>query len=289
MNKKITIKQYLDKNLSLNTAANYHYTINHFLKLHPKAKRYKFQQMVGYMEEVTKQYSNIQTRIRILSAIKKYYDYLVYTEQRQDHPCQTLTVRKGGNNSIQLQDLFTGEELKGLLKRENRYKYLDNRNNVLLSFLIYQGLTSDEIIRLNLEDIDLDATTIYIKASGKLNRRTLKLVAEQIRPLEKYINETRPRLLRGKTDTLLLNKLGHPIITSTINSILEPLSVLYPDRKLNPRAIRMSVISNWLNEKKLPIETVQEHAGHKWPSTTEKYLKTDNLKQVELINKYFPI
>jgi len=105
----------------------------------------------------------------------------------------------------------------------------------------------------------------------------------------KYINETRPAMLMCKTDKLLLNKLGHPISVDGINAMIEPLEALFADRKLNPRAIRMSVISNWLNEKKYPLEQVQELAGHKWPSTTEKYFKKDSLKQRELINKFFPI
>jgi len=50
----------------------------------------------------------------------------------------------------------------------------------------------------------------------------------------------------------------------------------------------MSVISNWLNEKKISLEHVQELAGHKWPGTTEKYIRVNSLEEVELINKFFP-
>jgi integrase/recombinase XerD len=91
-----------------------------------------------------------------------------------------------------------------------------------------------------------------------------------------------------KTDKLILNKLGKPITVDGINAMTDQLKALYPDRPLTPQSIRMSVISNWLNEKKLPLEAAQELAGHKWPSTTEKYIREDNLKQRELINKYFP-
>jgi integrase/recombinase XerD len=105
----------------------------------------------------------------------------------------------------------------------------------------------------------------------------------------KYINEIRPELLRCDTDKLLLTKLGKPISVDGIHAIIEPLKPLFPDRNLNPRTIRMSVICNWLNEKKIPLEKVQELAGHKWPGTTEKYIKVDSFQQRELINRYFPI
>lgn len=290
MNNKITLEKYLYRELKPQTALSYLYTINHFLITNPKAKRYKYQDLVNYMAEINKKYPNTQTRIRILSAIKRYYSYLVDTGQRQDHPCQTLTIKRSNNQQVQLQDLFSSEELELLMQRENRYKHLDIRNKIIISLLIYQGLTSDELIRLDSSNINLDETTIYIKGSSKLNRRTLDLKANQILLFNKYINETRPKMMwRGNTDKLILNKLGKPISVDGINAMIEPLGALFPDKKLNPQNIRMSVISNWLNEKKLTLDTVQELAGHKWPSTTEKYLKKDNLKQRELINKYFPI
>lgn len=290
MNRKYTIETYLNQMLEPSTAANYLYTINHFLKLHPKAKQFKYQNLVAYMADLAKQYPNAQTRMRMLAAVKKYYDYLVETGHREDNPCRTFFIRKSSSQSVQLQDLFTSKELEALMQRENRYKHLEIRNKVIISLLIYQGLTKDELIRLEVDNIDLDMGTVYIKGSPKLNRRTLELRPNQVKLIDNYINETRPKIMwRGRSNKLIINKLGQSLSADGINAMLEPLAVIYPDRPLNPRSIRMSVISNWLNEKKLPLENVQELAGHKWPSTTEKYIRLDDLKQRVLINRYFPI
>ena len=175
------------------------------------------------------------------------------------------------------------------MKRENRYRHLDHRNKVLISLMIYQGLTSDELIRLEVKNIDLDSGKLYVKASSKLERRTLPLDGSQILLLERYINETRLKLKRCTTEKLILTKLGKPITVDSINAMVEPLGSLFPDRKLNPMAIRMSVISSCFNEKKMRLEDVQAFAGHKWPGTTEKYLKKDSGKQREMINKFFPL
>ncbi|TPG29652.1 tyrosine-type recombinase/integrase [Flavobacterium pectinovorum] len=286
---KLTIENYLLQEQSKETVKTYLFAINHFLKLNPKAKRYKYRNIVEYMEEIRKQQPNAKYRVVILSAIKKYYDFLVMSGYREDHPCRKLNIKVNSNQAVQVQDLFSSEELQLLLTRENRYENLDTRNNVLLNLLIYQGLTSDEIIKLNVQDIDLDAGTIYIKASSNLNRRKLSLLAKQILLFSKYINEVRPKMLRTATDKLIIGKLGKPITVNSIHAMIEPLKPLFPDKNLNPRTIRMSVICNWLNEKKLLLEHVQELAGHKWPGTTEKYIKADSLQQRELINKYFPI
>lgn len=286
---KLSLELYLKQNFTTKTAESYLYTINHFLKTNPKAKRFKYQDIVSYMEEVSRKQTNIQYRIRILSAIKKYYDYLVMAGLRTEHPCKQLTIKNKQNQSVQVQDLFTSEELQLLLTRENRYQFLDSRNSVLLSLLIYQGLTSEELTELKVKDIDLDEGTIYIKASTNQNRRILELLHKQIMVFSKYLNEIRPELLQCTTDKLLLSKLGKPISVDGIHAIIEPLKPLFPERNLNPKTIRMSVICNWLNEKKIQLEKVQELAGHKWPGTTEKYIKVDSLQQREMINKFFPL
>lgn len=285
---KQTLEQFLLQNYSKQTVSSYLFAINHFLKLNPKAKRYKYENILRYMDEISLKQPNSKYRVVILSAIKKYYDYLVMSGYRTDHPCKRLNIKVNSNQAIQVQDLFSSPELQLLLERENRYKHLDIRNNVLLSLLIYQGLTSDEIIKLTVKDIDLDNGTIYIKASTSLNKRTLELVSKQMILFSNYINETRAEMLRCKTEKLIITKLGKPITVSGIHGMIDPLRALFPDRKLNPQTIRMSVICNWLNEKKIPLERTQELAGHKWPGTTEKYIKVNSSQQREMINRYFP-
>lgn len=75
-----SIESYLKQNCTEKTASGYLFTINHFLKTNPKAKRYKYQNIVRCMDEVSLKYSNIQYRIRILSAIKKIIS--IYNHKR---------------------------------------------------------------------------------------------------------------------------------------------------------------------------------------------------------------
>ncbi|MDA6071090.1 hypothetical protein NJT12_15855 [Flavobacterium sp. AC] len=95
-------------------------------------------------------------------------------------------------------------------------------------------------------------------------------------------------MLRCKTEKLIITKLGKPITVGGIHGMIDPLRALFPDRKLNPQTIRMSVICNWLNENNISLEKAQEQAGHKWPGTTEKYIKVNSSHQREMINCYFP-
>ncbi|PLX01099.1 MAG: hypothetical protein C0594_14350 [Marinilabiliales bacterium] len=69
--------------------------------------------------------------------------------------------------------------------------------------------------------------------------------------------------------------------------MIEPLKSLFPDRNLNPQRIRMSVISYWLNVRKIPTEDVMLLSGQKWPSSVEMYRVEDSEEQRKTINKNY--
>ncbi|MCW3083930.1 MAG: phage integrase family protein [Bacteroidetes bacterium] len=185
--------------------------------------------------------------------------------------------------------MFSSTELELLLEREERYQDLKLRNQAVISLLIYQGLTVGEISRLKVDHIDLDKGIIFIKNSRKNASRHLEIMPRQYRILDRYIHESRKKLLKSETDCLAIGKLGTVLSKDDIHYLVSTYKGLFPDRNLNPQTIRQSVISNWMNEKKLPLEQVQLMAGHKWISSTIKYRQTNVEEQRELMNKWFPI
>ena len=64
---------------------------------------------------------------------------------------------------------------------------------------------------------------------------------------------------------------------------------IFPDRNLNPETIRQSVVANWINEKRFPLEQVQLMAGHRWISSTAKCRGHNMEEQRDLMNKWFPV
>ncbi len=77
--------------------------------------------------------------------------------------------------------------------------------------------------------------------------------------------------------------------TDGIHYLIETSKGLFSDRNLTLKSIRQSVIANWLNEKKLPLEKVQLLVGHKWISSTAIYHQTSVDEQRELINGFHPL
>lgn len=283
-----TLEQFIKANHTPSTAKIYLFEINNYLATHPKARHYKYLDILKVIESLSQRYSNVRSRIQILSAMKRYYDYLVVSGRRSDHPCKRLVIKRP-KHQIQIQDLFTMEELQLLFNRPNRYKNIDIRDKVVISMLISLGITSRELVSVTLSCLDFESGTINIKASSKIAGRKLEMDRNLIKLLESYVTEVRPRMLRTQTNILVLSKLGQPISVNGIHSIFEPLKSMFPDKILNPERIRMSVVSHWLNDKKIPIEQVMDLSGMKWASSVLQYERIDVDHQRELINRYHPL
>lgn len=280
----MTFEHYLSRYHTSETVKCYCYLVETFLVRHPKAINLTYDEITAYIKESSAR-KNMSTQ---LAAIKRYYDYLIETGKRDDHPCRNIKLHDK-RKAIQTQDLFSPEELEKLLERENRYSHLKYRNKVIISLMIYQALSPAELCKLNCDDIDLDAGTVYIRGSKRNSARTLQLVPKQITTIQNYLQQNRKQLVGISSNKFLITIRGVGESTDAINSIIEPLKHLYPERNLNPMTIRQSVIANRLNTQKQPLEDVQLFAGHKWPSTTERYRSKNNSEQLAKINLWHPL
>src|SRR5690554_7468254 len=150
------LQEYLNKRHTKGTADRYLRDIQIYRKANPNHKTATYSDIMDYIGKLRQQYKNPQSVRTILYSLKKYYSFLVAADLRQDHPCKFIHLKDKQNRNIQLQDLFTTDELEQLLERKERYINLKTKNRIILSLLIYQGLTTGELTRIELKDIDLE-------------------------------------------------------------------------------------------------------------------------------------
>jgi integrase/recombinase XerD len=289
----MTFEQYMQQHqyeeLTIKTYAR---AVELFVKTESDSEPYKYQDILNYMNKKAIEYPTSDLKNVILASIKKYYDYLIEIGKRQNHPCRNLFLKSAGINKhspVLLHELFSSKELELLLNREVRNKNLKIRNQVIASLFIYQGLTAGEVTRLKLSNIDLDKGTIFIKESRKNTRRILELVPRQFRMINSYIDGEREKMFHKEIDAFLVSQSGITMAKDDIHYLISTFKSLFPDRNLHPRTIRQSVIANWLNEKKLPLEQVQLMAGHRWISSTLRYRSNNTEEQREIINRFHPL
>lgn len=282
--------QYLNKMGHTNqTIRSYLYGYNNFLISNPQAETYKLKDVIRYLNEKRGNNPLSQIAVNMLPSIKKFYDFLIDAGLRNDHPCRKLILKQNIPNGIIQQDLFTSIELNLMTKRHERYEVLKTKNQLIISFLIYQGLTAGEIESLNVNHIDLDNGTIYINGTRMLSRGHLDIHPRQFNLIINYLNKLRKEVIKVKSDALIIGKLGTPIKVDDINYLVSTFKPLFPERNLNAKTIRQSVIANWLNEKKIPVDIVQLMAGHKYISSTLKYKFNPIEEGRDLINRFHPL
>jgi len=287
MNQKLknNFAQYLQNRYSPATAQSYLYSIERFIDQYPHANKLGLKGIESYLAKLKKQGQTISYRSVTLSAIKVYYNFAIENSNLQRHPCKSLFLSEKKPTGKNFNGMLSIQELESTFKLlPNRYKCTRCRNKAILGILIYQGITSGELVNLQLHHIDFDAGTIRIPSSAKRMGRTLALKSSQVVALIKYIELERPKLAGLNYKSLFVSMRGMKMTVDGLHSFIHNMNGAY-DKELSPKNIRQSVICHWLNDKKIPLEDVQIMAGHRYPSSTEKYIQQDVQGQREAVSR----
>ena len=163
------------------------------------------------------------------------------------------------------------------------------RNKIIIGLFVYQGLNTRDLHLLNIENIQLYKGKITIPGTRKSNTREIELKPWQLMEFMEYINEIRPRILEktNKETEQLLLPIGSSLkLHNTINKLAKDLKKIN-NNFTDVKQIRASVIINWL--KQFNLRKTQYLSGHKYISSTERYLQDDLESLHETINLYHPL
>lgn len=222
--------------------------------------------------------------------LKTYFDYLVAENYRQQNIIKELNI-KGVKNTI-INNFLAFEELEDLY-----YSYPINkgkeiarkRNKVIIGLLVYQGLNTRDLQLLEVENIQLYKGKIEVPGTKKSNSRDIELKPFQLMELMEYINEVRPQILRetNKVTAQLLLPMGKSFkLHNTLHKITKELKRIN-NSFTDVKQIRTSVIISWL--KVHGLRRTQYLAGHKYISSTERYVQDDLESLHDMVVMFHPL
>lgn len=258
------------------------------------ARKATYPQVVDYLGVLRERPMHPKTIRNHLYAIKMYYQWLVDTGQRRDHPCRDLFLKDKINKAIPVETLYSKAELDELLNTHRASLPLTRgRDKIILSLLVCQAVTVFEIIHLRVADVDLKKAKLRLAGSPKTMRRTLPLKPEQIMLFNDYLQRIRPLLWKNNHhpreqdyETLILSVRGRQMNPNSISSMFKaPLS---HGEKISPQKIRQSVIAHLLKSGQ-DLRVIQAFTGHKRVSSVEEYRQTGLEALKAAIDKYHPL
>lgn len=290
-------KRYLEKEkYSLTTIRSYIKQVENFTQWCKKNNRtveeIDYKSILKYIKYLQEKRNTKKTVNHKIGTLKTYFKYLQSEYYRVDNPIENINI-KGVKKIInyvvlesdELEDLYYSFETENI--KDNYHRLTAKRNKIIVGLLVYQGLTTSELIQLELEDLQLYKGKIYIKSGRRSNARTLELKSWQIIEFLEYIKEVREDIILKKE--IESNRVFIPNnkrLGNTISHIIKKLKRTN-NKVINMHQIRASVITNWL--KQYNLREVQVFAGHRYISSTERYVQDDLESLHEIVNNFHPI
>lgn len=262
---------------------------------HIDPERITYEQVLQFIAHERERGIKNQSIVRMLNSIRIYFDYLVDTGAASQNVIRRIRIKQAGRRA--LPQVMSSEQLERIYHdftnlpewhhRTNRVRLVHQRDIAVLGLMIYQGLDSGQVVKVELTHLNLEEGKIYIPSGRKSNTRILQLQTLQVLPLKTYLDKTRPRLMEMLQDKEPdINEYLFPVKKSSdmVSRIIRQLKRIDPD-VISSRQIRASVIMDWLKQHN--IRQVQYMAGHKSIRSTESYRLqdlTDLTRQLELFH-----
>jgi integrase/recombinase XerD len=210
----------------------------------------------------------------LLNVVRHYFIWLIAEGRREDNPAAGVYVR--GIVRKLPGNLLSMDEMEELYRCYQLQLNVDLAKKLMLGLLIYQGLQTEEFMRLEGVHIQLKEGRIFVKGTSYSNERWLPLQAQQVVDWQQYLQAN-----KFKEGIFLARPVRKDASARNISNRMQHMIVQL--RRLNPKVInanqlRNSVISFWL--QRYNLRQVQYMAGHKYVSSTERYqrLNKDDLQ-----------
>ena len=295
---KATKENFVDylkqKQLSHSSIESYGATIGRFLswleKQNIKAEQVRYADVLAYMKYCQQQGAVQRTIQSYLNSIRNFYDHLMEQQQVKTNPLQNIKVQ--GVKRKVLHKILEPHELHAIYHHYAHGTLSGRKNKVILGLMVYQGLKTEELDKLEVKEVNLKEGKIEIPGGRKNNSRILQLESHQVLDMYDYVMQVRPKILektKQQTGKLFVsleggNKLRLQYLTDQIK---EQSRLLSGPKIESLKQLRASVIVKWL--KQYNLREVQYLAGHRYISSTESYQQSEMAGLSEEVNQFHPL
>jgi integrase/recombinase XerD len=288
------------------TAESFSKTASRFLvwleQQNTETENASYNDIVAYINHCKNRGNKQRTLQVITGVLKHFYNCLQQDGQVAENPASNVAIK--GIKRKTLHEILSTEELENIYKSyvteikhepnkkvppQGNNELARKRNKIILGLIIYQGIRTEELAKLELQDLQLRESKINIQGSRRTEGRLMKLEGYQLYDLMDYVHQTRKQILEAtkKNSNKVFISVGSSLnFHNIMQKLVKSIQAKHPKVK-DIKQIRTSVITNWLKVHNL--RKVQYMAGHRYVSSTEAY-QLNNIEELQDdIRKYHPI
>ncbi|MFB9135988.1 site-specific tyrosine recombinase XerD [Vibrio olivae] len=289
------VEQFLDamwmeRGLSENTLASYRNDLMKLLAwMEENNYRLNFISLTGlqqYQTWLLDQDYKQTSRARMLSAIRRLFQYLHREKVRADDPSALLVSPKLPKR---LPKDLTEDQVDALLNAPDPNDPLELRDKAMLELLYATGLRVTELVSLTMENISLRQGVVRVTGKGG-KERLVPMGEDAVDWIETFLEKGRSILLGEQTsDVVFPSKRARQMTRQTFWHRIKHYAVLagIDTEMLSPHVLRHAFATHLLNYG-ADLRVVQMLLGHSDLSTTQIYthVATERLKQIH--NQHHP-
>lgn len=281
----------IERGLSENTLKNYSLDINGLAdfilskNIEENPKNCSKETLQEFIYQYSKSIS-ANSQARRISAIKSFFNFLIFEKIRSDSPADLIEGPKLGRklpvtlNLTEIEKILNGIELN---------QPHGHRNRAIIETLYGSGLRVSELVNLTLSNIFFKEDIIRVTGKGD-KQRLVPLGNYSKKFIKIYMDEIRvfKKIKKEDNDILFLNRNGRKITRAMIFTIIKESAIKAGiKKKISPHTFRHSFATHLL-ENGADLRSIQLLMGHESITTTEIYTHLDKKHLKKVMEKFHP-
>ncbi|WP_432664807.1 site-specific tyrosine recombinase XerD [Wukongibacter baidiensis] len=278
-----------EKKLSKNTLESYGRDLRQFgdfllEKNRPSYLDVNKTTIITYLLYLQKKGRATSTISRNLASIRALYQYLLNNGIVENDPTLNLESPK---SEKKLPCVLTLSEVESLINQPDGNSTMGSRDKAMLELLYATGIRVSELVRLDVDDLNLDLD--FIKCRGNNDKeRVIPIGSMAKKAILKYSSEYRENLIKEEEKALFVNYYGKRLTRQGFWKIIKRYTKeANIDKKITPHTLRHSFATH-LIQNGADLKSVQEMLGHSDISTTQIYMQLTKNKIKDVYNKSHP-
>lgn len=279
----------IERGLSENTRQSYRQDLKQYQQFLESQKLTTFTEdrfvVLNFLQAQTAAHKAQSSITRIISTLRKFYQYLTREGHIQKDPMLQIDSPKQGRH---LPAVLSSEEIERLLKTPDTSTPLGLRDRAILEVLYATGLRVSELVHLKLTDLHLSLGLIQTLGKGD-KERIIPIGDVAVNWINQYLERSRNQLTKGKNSPYLFvnfhgNGLTRQGIWKNLKAIVQAAGI---EKDVTPHTLRHS-FATVLLENGADLRIVQELLGHSDISTTQIYTHISKKHLTEVYQRSHP-